>query len=60
MRIEDMDSRVRGNDKKIAVLNKTRGITSGAYSGMTVPGICALLPRNMAITSPFWFVTFMS
>ena len=31
-----------------------------ASSGTTEPAICALLPRNMAITSPFWLVTFMS
>ena len=28
--------------------------------GMTWPWICALLPRNIATTSPRWLVTFMS
>jgi hypothetical protein len=31
-----------------------------ASSGKIWPGITALLPRNMAITSPFWLLTFMS
>ena len=37
-----------------------KGVHGAAPSSKTWPGICALLPRNIATTSPRWLVTFMS